>query len=99
MSHEQIILEGHNVAHGADSGAGHHDHEHHEQHFIWKYIFSQDHKMISKQFIITGIIWAIIGSLMSVFFRLHLGFPDSTFPIMEKFLGEWAKGGKLSPEF
>src|SRR5690606_29488219 len=29
----------------------------------------------------------------------QLGFPDQTFPIMETFLGEWAKGGKLSPDF
>src|ERR1700757_928122 len=87
--------------HGADVHAGHdthHEHHHHET-FIWKYIFSQDHKMISKQFLITGMIWAIIGALFSVFFRLQLGFPDSTFPVMEKFLGDWAKGGKLSPEF
>ncbi len=75
------------------------DHEHKEPHFVFKYIFSQDHKMISKQFLITGIIWAVIGGLFSVFFRLQLGFPDDTFPVMEKFLGDWAKGGKLSPEF
>lgn len=75
----------------------HHDH-HHKQHFIWKYIFSTDHKMIGKQYLITGILWAIIGGLFSVFFRLQLGFPDHTFPIMETFLGEWAKGGKLTAE-
>src|SRR6218665_3657363 len=86
-------------AHHASDAHGHHAHEHHEQHFIWKYIFSQDHKIIAKQYLITGIIWAIIGALMSVFFRLQLGFPDKTFPIMETFLGEWAKGGKFSPEF
>ena len=28
----------------------HHDEHHHEEHFISKYIFSQDHKMIGKQF-------------------------------------------------
>ena len=99
MSNEAVNIGGSHVAHDAGSAAGHHDHDHHEQHFIWKYIFSQDHKIISKQFLITGIVWAIIGSLMSVFFRLQLGFPDSTFPIMEKFLGDWAKGGKLTPEF
>lgn len=76
-----------------------HGHAHKEPHFVFKYIFSQDHKIISKQFLITGIIWAVIGGLFSVFFRLQLGFPNDTFPIMEKFLGEWAKGGKLSPEF
>lgn len=76
----------------------HHDHHHHET-FISKYVFSQDHKMISKQFLITGIIWAIIGGLFSVLFRLQLGYPDTTFPILENFLGQWAKGGKIQPEF
>ncbi|NCX95164.1 MAG: cytochrome c oxidase subunit I [Chitinophagia bacterium] len=98
MTNEAVLKDDAAVAHDAHH-ADHHDHEHHEQHFIWKYIFSQDHKIISKQFIITGMIWAIIGALMSVFFRLQLGFPNSTFPIMEKFLGDWAKGGKLSAEF
>ena len=94
-----ITIDGPNVAHGHHADTGHHGHEHHEQHFIYKYIFSLDHKIIGKQFLITGIIWAIIGALFSVFFRLQLGFPNETFPIMEQFLGEWAKGGKLNPEF
>lgn len=87
------------LAHAHDSHAHHDDHGHHEQHFISKYIFSMDHKIIGKQYLITGIIWAIIGALFSVFFRLQLGFPDSKFEIMEAFLGHWAKGGKLTPEF
>ena len=87
--------------HGADVHAGHdahHEHHHHET-FITKYVFSQDHKMIAKQFLVTGIIWAIIGGLFSVIFRLQLGYPESTFPWLEDFLGHWAKGGKLDPEF
>ena len=76
----------------------HHVHHHHET-FITKYIFSQDHKMIAKQFLITGMIWAIIGGLFSVLFRLQLGYPDQTFPWLEDLLGHWAKGGKLDPEF
>lgn len=55
--------------------------------------------MIAKQFLITGMIWAIIGGLFSVIFRLQLGYPESTFPWLEDFLGHWAKGGKLNPEF
>ena len=43
----------------------HHVH-HHKETFITKYVFSQDHKMIAKQFLITGMIWAVIGGLMSV---------------------------------
>ncbi|OQP67157.1 cytochrome c oxidase subunit I [Niastella vici] len=79
----------------------HHDEHgvhHHHQSFISKYVFSQDHKIIAKQFLITGMIWAIIGGLMSVLFRLQLGYPDQTFPWLEDILGNWAKGGKITPE-
>ena len=74
-------------------------HAHHRESFITKYIFSQDHKTISKQFLITGIIWAVIGAGFSVIFRLQLGFPDQTFPFLETLFGKWAKGGKIAPEF
>ncbi|MFZ4769032.1 MAG: cytochrome c oxidase subunit I [Ferruginibacter sp.] len=94
MSSEAILQDsGEHVSHDA-----HHEHQHHET-FITKYVFSQDHKMIAKQFLITGIIWAIIGGLFSVIFRLQLGYPDQSFPWLEDFLGHWAKGGKLQPEF
>jgi cytochrome c oxidase subunit 1 len=75
----------------------HHVH-HHKETFITKYVFSQDHKMIAKQFLITGMIWAVLGGLMSVLFRLQLGYPDQTFPWLENILGRWAQGGKISPE-
>jgi len=87
--------------HGQAGVATHHDehHVHHKESFITKYIFSQDHKTIGKQFLITGIIWAIIGGLFSVLFRLQLGFPEQTFPILETFFGKGAKGGVIQPEF
>jgi cytochrome c oxidase subunit I len=78
----------------------HHD-EHHGHHetFISKYVFSMDHKTIGKQFLITGIVWAIIGGLFSVLFRLQLGFPEQSFPILETFFGKNAPGGQIKPEF
>ena len=75
----------------------HHVH-HHKETFITRYVFSQDHKMIARQFLITGMTWAVIGGLMSVLFRLQLGYPDQSFPILEDLLGRWAKGGKLTAE-
>lgn len=80
---------------------GYHDehHEHHKETFISKYIFSMDHKTIGKQFLITGMVWAIIGGLFSVLFRLQLGYPGQSFPILETFFGHWAKGGQIQPEF
>src|ERR1041384_1598440 len=44
-------------------------------------------------------VWAIIGGLFSVLFRLQLGFPDQTFPILETFFGKWAAGGRISDDF
>ena len=77
----------------------HNGHGHHHESFISKYIFSQDHKMIARQFLITGIIWAIIGGLFSALFRLQLGYPGQSFAILETFFGHWAKGGIIQPEF
>jgi cytochrome c oxidase subunit 1 len=91
-------LSDHGTAVSIDTEHGHHEHHHHET-FITKYVFSQDHKMIAKQFLITGMIWAVIGGLFSVIFRLQLGYPEQSFPWLEDFLGHWAKGGKLDPEF
>ncbi|MEO0581954.1 MAG: cbb3-type cytochrome c oxidase subunit I [Bacteroidota bacterium] len=76
-----------------------HHHDHHHGNFWTNYVFSTDHKVIAKQFLITGIIMAIIGIGMSTLFRLQLAFPDQSFPILETLLGKWAPDGKLDPSF
>ena len=79
-------------------GSNAHAAEHHEETFVSKYIFSQDHKMIAKQFLITGMFMATIGMLMSLFFRLQLAWPGESFGILNFFLGDkWAPGGVLDP--
>ncbi len=78
----------------------HEDHLDHEQSFVTKYIFSQDHKTIAKQFLITGIFWALMGGLMSLVFRLQLGFPEATLEWLRPIFGGWiTESGKLEPEF
>ncbi|MBK6838237.1 MAG: cbb3-type cytochrome c oxidase subunit I [Bacteroidetes bacterium] len=90
----------HSHGHAEDSHAGHdhHDHEHHDT-FWTKYVFSQDHKMISKQFLVTAIIMALLAMFMSLIFRLQLGWPSEKFPFLESILGHWGKDGKLDPNF
>ena len=84
--------------HGNDHAQDHdHDHEHHVENFWTKYIFSQDHKMIGKQFLITGMFMGIIGVFMSMLFRLQLAWPDEKFAILETFLGKWAPEGQMDP--
>ena len=45
---------------------------HHKENFFTKYIFTMDHKMIGKQFLVTGMFMGIIGVMMSMLFRLGL---------------------------
>ncbi|MFM8484828.1 MAG: cbb3-type cytochrome c oxidase subunit I, partial [Bacteroidota bacterium] len=86
-----------------------HFHEHHhgdkyQSNFLTTYIFSTDHKIIGRQFLMTGIFWAFIGAAMSIVFRLQLGFPEADMAWLRPILGKWilvdANGiGKLDPEF
>jgi len=68
-----------------------HDHEHEHHHkdtFITKYIFSIDHKMIAKQYLITGIVMGVIGIAMSLLFRMQLAWPEESFKIFNVLLGD-----------
>ncbi|MCZ2102353.1 MAG: cbb3-type cytochrome c oxidase subunit I [Chitinophagales bacterium] len=85
-----------------------HDHHHGDKYktnFLSHYVFSTDHKMISKQFLITGMFWAVIGAAFSVIFRLQLGFPEESLTWIKPLLGKWivvdpTTGiGKLAPDF
>jgi len=98
--------------HGAQHAHGEHGHDDHDHHgdryqsaFIDNYLFSMDHKTIAKQFLITGMFWAVIGAAMSIIFRLQLGFPGADLSWLQPLLGGWinidpATGtGTLSAEF
>src|ERR1700755_880939 len=89
-----LAVHDHSVSHD------HHDHEHHHHDtFITKYVFSQDHKMIAKQFLITGITMAVIAMVLSILFRIQLAYPEKTFPLLTTLLGRFAPNGRLDPEF
>ena len=71
-------------------------HGHHKDTFITKYIFSIDHKMIAKQYLISGLLMGIIGVVLSLFFRMQIAWPEESFEIFKVFLGErMAPGGVM----
>ncbi|WP_235297036.1 cytochrome c oxidase subunit I [Portibacter marinus] len=93
-----------------DQGYDDHFHEHdhgdsYKSNFVNHYIFSMDHKIIARQFLITGMIWALIGAAMSIIFRLQLGFPEESLTWIKPLLGKWITVdevtgiGTLMPEF
>lgn len=85
------------VAHEAH---GHHDdHGHHEESFVSKYIFSQDHKMIGKQFLMTAVFMGVVAMLLSILFRIQLAWPGEESQFLSFFLGDqWAPNGVLSED-
>ncbi len=84
------------MAHAHDTHHDGHAH-HHKESWISKYVFSQDHKMISKQFLVTAIFMGVIAVTLSVLFRLQLGWNGQSFGILNALLGDrWAPNGVLS---
>lgn len=82
---------------GAVAHDTHHGHDHHEENFVSKYIFSQDHKMIGKQFLITAIFMGLVAMMLSIFFRIQLAWPGESSDLLNIFLGDrWAPNGVLN---
>jgi len=90
------------IAHDEHSHAhqhGHHDVHHHEENFVSKYIFSQDHKMIAKQFLMTAVFMGLVAMMLSILFRIQLAWPGESSDFLSFFLGEkWAPEGVLKED-
>ena len=81
------------MSHDHTHSEQHHDAHHHEESFFSKYVFSMDHKMIARQFLVTAIFMAFAAMVMSTLFRLQIAWPDEKFAIMNWLLGDkWAPG-------
>jgi cytochrome c oxidase subunit 1 len=87
------------ASHDAHAHGHHEDHHHHEEHFISKYIFSQDHKMIGKQFLMTAVFMGLVAMMLSILFRIQLAWPGESSDFLSFFLGEkWAPNGVLKED-
>ena len=52
---------------------------HAEMGWIRTYIFSTDHKMIAKQYLLNGLFFALFGGIIALMFRSHLALPEMEF--------------------
>jgi len=50
---------------------------HHPKTWVGKYVWSQDHKVIAVQYMVTAIAMGLIALVLSDLFRLQIGFPGS----------------------
>src|SRR5438034_11154451 len=88
---------GHETSHAAGQEA-HHDHE--DQGFIRKYVFSTDHKVIGIQYGVTALFFLFFGFCLMLIMRWQIAHPQQAVPLvgslLEKLLGDPAKGGVVS---
>ncbi len=56
----------------------------HRQSFWTRYVFSQDHKVIGIQYLVTSLLMALLGGGMAMLMRLQLGWPGREWPILGK---------------
>jgi cytochrome c oxidase subunit 1 len=93
---------GHATGHEHDQEHGHGDDHIHPapRYFIFKYVFSHDHKVIGLQFLFSGLIFFVLGGLLAMAVRWQLAWPWKPMPILSQAL--WSHpslGYQMPPEF
>ncbi len=67
--------------------------------FIWKYIFSLDHKVIGKQYYFLALFSVFVGLCLSVLMRWHLVWPDAHIPGLHLLSAAGAPNDQMTPEY
>jgi cytochrome c oxidase subunit 1 len=67
--------------------------------FIWKYVFSLDHKVIGIQYLALALVAAFLGMGLSMLVRLRLVWPEKAFPLLGSLFPVGAPDGVMTPEF
>jgi cytochrome c oxidase subunit 1 len=88
-----------------------HAHDHHEPSFLYKYIFSTDHKVIGVQYGLCGLLFLLFGFFLMMVMRWSIAYPGQPMPGLQVLsslpligdwwamqLERWAPGGVVTPE-
>src|SRR5687768_6235183 len=78
-------------------------HGHAKQAFIWRYVFSKDHKVIGIQYYVTAMLMALVAGLLAMLIRVQLAWPEKDYTWLGKLfpMGYDVGGGfgVMRPEF
>lgn len=93
--------------HAPESASEEHGHEHgHEHHALpWyrQYLFSTDHKVIAKQFMLVSLFFLFVGGAFALFIRWQIAYPGKPVPVIGSILPDtWVTepaSGVITPEF
>ncbi len=67
--------------------------------FLRHYIFSTDHKISGIQYVLTGMVMAIVGGFLAMLIRLNLAWPGEPWTLLGILFPAGAEEGILKPEF
>ena len=82
----------------SEAAVGHGHDEHHDPGFIRTYLFSLDHKMIGKQFLLLSLFMMIIGGVLALMVRWQLAYPEEPVPGMSWVPEPYLYDGIIPPE-
>jgi len=71
----------------------------HELSFVQKYIFSQDHKIIGIQYMMTSLFMAMVGGTLAMLIRMQLGWPGTKWGLAAALFPGGFQGGQMKPDF
>ena len=91
------------MAHAGEAHAAE-AHAHAPQAFIWRYVFSKDHKVIGVQYYVTAMTMALVAGLLAMLIRVQLAWPDVDWGFVGRLLPMGFQGGAgqpfvMNPEF
>ena len=91
------------MAHAGEAHAAE-AHTHAPQAFIWRYVFSKDHKVIGTQYYITAMAMALVAGLLAMLIRIQLAWPEINWGFVGRLLPMGFQGGAgqpyvMNPEF
>ena len=72
--------------------------EHHHPGFFRTYVWTHDHKMIGKQYLLASMFFGAISGMLAMAMRWQLGFPGKPMPIIGHLLSLQANSAIVNPD-
>ena len=73
--------------------------EAHPHGFLRTYVFSEDHKVIGKQFMALSLLMMVVGGFLAMLVRWQLAWPETEIPFARWIPEPFAYNGAIGPEF
>jgi cytochrome c oxidase subunit 1 len=98
VTHSSEAEHAEHAEHAHDHG---HDHAHHDLPWYRKYVFSTDHKVIAKQFMLASLLFLFVGGAFALFLRWQLAYPGQPVPVIGTLLpSQWVDNtGAIAQDF